>query len=60
VDEKKLKELARESISKFKDDVKKGLRNPLQPEEMAEGWDRKPVVKQVCGITTIMLPNIVK
>ncbi|CAG8572202.1 6192_t:CDS:2 [Paraglomus brasilianum] len=44
--EKELKELAKESISKFKEDVKKGLRNPLQPEEMAEGWDRKPVVKQ--------------
>ncbi|CAG8465746.1 2741_t:CDS:2 [Paraglomus occultum] len=46
VDEKKLKELAKGSISKFKEDVKKGLRSPLQPEEMAEGWDHKPVVKQ--------------
>ncbi|KAG9300147.1 hypothetical protein G9A89_010557 [Geosiphon pyriformis] len=46
VDEKKLKELGRESIQKFKEQVKKGERQALSKVEGMEGWDHKPFIKQ--------------
>ncbi|CAG8571292.1 14009_t:CDS:10, partial [Racocetra persica] len=46
IDEKKLKNLGKESIKKFKDEVKKGKRADLTKTEKMEGWDKLVHIKQ--------------
>ncbi|CAG8819570.1 1218_t:CDS:2, partial [Cetraspora pellucida] len=46
VDEKKLKNLGKESIRKFKEEVKKGKRTDLTKTEKMEGWDKLVHIKQ--------------
>ncbi|KAF0521883.1 RNA-binding domain-containing protein [Gigaspora margarita] len=46
VDEKKLKNLGKESIKKFKEEVKNGKRVDLTKTEKLEGWDKLVHIKQ--------------
>ncbi|CAG8687345.1 20216_t:CDS:10, partial [Gigaspora rosea] len=46
VDEKKLKNLGKESIKKFKEEVKHGKRGDLTKTEKSEGWDKLVHIKQ--------------
>ncbi|CAG8576134.1 9125_t:CDS:2, partial [Dentiscutata heterogama] len=46
VDEKKLKNLGKESIKKFKEEVKNGKKADLTKTEKSEGWDKLVHIKQ--------------
>ncbi|KAL1925157.1 uncharacterized protein VTP21DRAFT_40 [Calcarisporiella thermophila] len=46
VDDKELRRLAVSAIDKFKQQVREEKREPLSAEERAEGWDKKPKVRQ--------------
>lgn len=46
VDEKELRQLGIQSIQKFKEQVKRGIRTDLSKEEKEEGWQYLPKVKQ--------------
>jgi nucleolar protein 4 len=45
-DDKDLKQIGFECITKFKTETKTGQRTDLSPDEKAEGWSFKPFVKQ--------------
>ncbi|CAG8612609.1 11937_t:CDS:2, partial [Racocetra fulgida] len=49
VDEKKIKNLGKESIKRFKEEVKKGKRADLTKTEKMEGWDKLVHIKQGYG-----------
>ncbi|KAJ2908723.1 RNA recognition motif-containing protein, partial [Coemansia aciculifera] len=46
VDDAALRSAAISAVSKFKQEVKDKVRQPLSADEMAEGWDKRPHVSQ--------------
>ncbi|KAJ2744683.1 RNA recognition motif-containing protein [Coemansia sp. BCRC 34301] len=46
VDDAALRSAAVSAVSKFKQEVKDKVRQPLSADEMAEGWDKRPHVSQ--------------